>query len=178
MRAFWQQQLDALLVDEYQDTNDRQRQIVNALCGDHGNLFIVGDGKQSIYRFRGAEVEVFRQEQERIRAAGGAAHELTVSYRPHAGLLQALNAFLPGVMESEAAEPWRVPFAPLRHRKRRPRAVGPLLTGAGAGQKDDAYRAAAACAARTPFVAGSRNCATSISPFFAALRLHSPTRTR
>ena len=153
VRAFWQQQLDALLVDEYQDTNDRQRQIVNALCGDHGNLFIVGDGKQSIYRFRGAEVEVFRQEQERIRAAGGAAHELTVSYRPHAGLLQALNAFLPGVMESGSpAEPWRVPFAPLRHFREAPDhgLSGPYVElELAPGKKDDALpRAAAACAAR------------------------------
>lgn len=153
VRSYWQQQLDALLVDEYQDTNDRQRQIINALSGGRGNLFIVGDGKQSIYRFRGARVEVFSQEQQRILAAGGAAHELTVSYRPHAELLAALNAFLPGMMDGGSPdEPWRVPFSPLRHHREAPdyELPGPFVElDLAPGTKEEALpRAAAACAAR------------------------------
>lgn len=54
-----------IMVDEFQDTNDKQRQLVYLLCGGDAEvlkgrkLFIVGDPKQSIYRFRNADVSVF-----------------------------------------------------------------------------------------------------------------------
>jgi DNA helicase-2/ATP-dependent DNA helicase PcrA len=47
-----------ILIDEYQDTNQSQYNLVNLLCGNVNNLMVVGDEDQSIYRFRGADVNI------------------------------------------------------------------------------------------------------------------------
>jgi ATP-dependent helicase/nuclease subunit A len=114
VRARWQAETHALLVDEFQDTNSRQRDLVRLLNGNRGRLFIVGDAKQSIYRFRGAEVEVFRQERATIETQGRRC-DMDTSYRTHAELLAALNALLAAAMDGSDAPdaPWREPFAPL-----------------------------------------------------------------
>jgi len=121
-RRRWQQEVSAILVDEYQDTNNRQRDLVNLINGDQGNLFIVGDAKQSIYRFRGAEVAVFREERGRIEAAGGQGYTLAKSYRAHRELIAGLNDLLRPVLgdEEDPDRPWREPFAPLNHHRQEP----------------------------------------------------------
>jgi ATP-dependent helicase/nuclease subunit A len=114
-RHRWQEEVASLLVDEFQDTNGRQRDLVRILNGDRGRLFIVGDAKQSIYRFRGADVAVFREEREQAQLGGGAVYSLDVSYRAHRGLIQGLNALLRPVLGEDADEqrPWLEPFAPI-----------------------------------------------------------------
>jgi ATP-dependent helicase/nuclease subunit A len=122
VRARWQEEIQALLVDEFQDTNGRQRDLVALLNAGRGRLFIVGDAKQSIYRFRGADVVVFRGERERIEQHGGAALSLETSYRAHRALVAGLNALLRPVLgeESDPERPWAEPFAPLRHYREEP----------------------------------------------------------
>jgi ATP-dependent helicase/nuclease subunit A len=134
VRAQIQSDLRAVLVDEFQDTNDRQRQIVYALTGFNPqlpitnyqspienrkskivNLFVVGDSKQSIYRFRSADVTVFRQVQSDIRASGGELIDLDLTFRAHRPLLDSLNSLLAPILgeTDDPARPYAVPFAPL-----------------------------------------------------------------
>jgi len=54
---------DEILIDEYQDTNNLQNVIFNAISKNNSNLFIVGDVKQSIYRFRSACPEIFNNDK-------------------------------------------------------------------------------------------------------------------
>lgn len=56
---------DEILIDEYQDTNKLQNIIFNSISKDEENLFIVGDIKQSIYRFRSACPEIFNDDKKR-----------------------------------------------------------------------------------------------------------------
>ena len=128
VRARWQAETAGLLVDEFQDTNDRQRRLVRRLAdhpnGEAGKLFIVGDAKQSIYGFRGADVTVFREERETIGRGGGAVVSLATSYRAHRELVECLNDLLRPVLgeADDPARPWVEPFAPLHHHRE---AAGP-----------------------------------------------------
>jgi superfamily I DNA/RNA helicase/RecB family exonuclease len=62
---------DAILVDEYQDTDPAQEEMLRQLAGDGRELIAVGDPDQSIYAFRGADVEAIRRFPERFRAPDG-----------------------------------------------------------------------------------------------------------
>lgn len=82
-----------LLVDEFQDTSQAQVDLVLALVSegfDAGRLFFVGDFKQSIYRFRGAEPEVFRALQTRVPAQGRLP--LATNFRSQPGVIGFVNA--------------------------------------------------------------------------------------
>ncbi len=82
-----------LLVDEFQDTDPLQVALVKALCDGRftdGKLFFVGDKKQSIYRFRGADPHVFRQLRQEIPAAGRLP--LSLNFRSQPAVLEFVNA--------------------------------------------------------------------------------------
>ncbi|WP_051662987.1 UvrD-helicase domain-containing protein [Alicyclobacillus macrosporangiidus] len=80
-----------IFVDEYQDTSPIQDAIVTAIARPPGNVFVVGDVKQSIYRFRMAEPQLFL---ERYRGqAGGRVIDLTDNYRSRAEVVDAVNFF-------------------------------------------------------------------------------------
>jgi ATP-dependent helicase/nuclease subunit A len=94
-------QYRAFMVDEFQDTNLLQREIVYLLCHRErgGNsLFVIGDEKQSIYRFRGADVSVFTTTREDILQRGGIALDLAVNYRSRPALLNFFNSVFGRVM--------------------------------------------------------------------------------
>ena len=117
VRHFYQQKFHHIMVDEFQDTNERQKQIVYLLCGDdaarlHGSkLFVVGDPKQSIYRFRGADVSVFAQVQQDIAEAGGSLISLMDNFRTVDKILDACNDAFEQLLGQGAGS---VRFEPLR----------------------------------------------------------------
>ena len=82
-----------VLVDEFQDTNAAQWSIIQRIADPSvpGCLFVVGDPKQSIYGFRGADVSVFSQVRDLI-AERQAPVELSTSFRTHHVLISCLNA--------------------------------------------------------------------------------------
>ncbi|HET89939.1 MAG TPA: hypothetical protein ENN99_04245 [Chloroflexi bacterium] len=151
----WQENVHAVLVDEFQDTNERQREIVYALSGfgasarRPGALFVVGDAKQSIYRFRGADVTVFRRVQDDVARAGGWVISLDLTFRAHHGLVEETNRILAPVLgtEERPGRPYEVPFAPLQAHRREPRSgvAAPWVEfHLGVGQSADEGRQAAA----------------------------------
>ena len=84
------------LVDEFQDTNGLQRALLEHLVLQTGrrrnaNLFIVGDGKQSIYGFRGAEVHVFHEMTATLLGAGGEEKPLRLNFRSQPPLINFFN---------------------------------------------------------------------------------------
>ena len=56
IRLKWQQRLEYIMVDEFQDIDKLQYELMTVLCGYHKNLFVVGDPDQTIYTWRGADI--------------------------------------------------------------------------------------------------------------------------
>jgi ATP-dependent helicase/nuclease subunit A len=86
--------INHLMVDEYQDTNQIQQSIIYKLAAPERDdrLFVVGDAKQSIYRFRQAQVSVFNQTKEQIRKVTGFPPlRLVRSFRTQQTLLSFCN---------------------------------------------------------------------------------------
>jgi len=101
-----QKKYQQVMVDEYQDTNGVQEAIISLAAGNNHNKFLVGDVKQSIYRFRLAEPELFlskyrqypqeKQYHQRI--------DLAKNFRSRKNILQAVNFIFAQLMTAKAAE--------------------------------------------------------------------------
>lgn len=101
-------QYDQILVDEYQDTNEVQEAIFTAISCERKNLFMVGDVKQSIYRFRKAMPEIFI-EKSRQFSLYDAVHfpakiQLDRNFRSRAEVTGSVNYFFKLLMSPELGE--------------------------------------------------------------------------
>jgi len=111
-----QSRYDLLFVDEFQDTDPLQYEIVLLLAQsaddtendpyratlETGKLFIVGDAKQSIYRFRGADYSAYRRAVGRILEQGGEQLVLGANFRSVAGVVEPINR----LFEETRGGPW------------------------------------------------------------------------
>ena len=134
VREELQERFTRVFVDEFQDTDPLQAEMLMLLAADDakekdwrkvrpisGKLFIVGDPKQSIYRFRRADVTLYEAVKRQVVASGGALVELNVSFRSVPQIQEAVNAAFSRVMpqsserSSEGSSQARyVPLAPFR----------------------------------------------------------------
>lgn len=107
MREDYGSRFKMVMIDEFQDTDQQQVDLINFLTGEGGRaLCTVGDAQQSIYRFRGAEVDVFRRAQAQVEAAAacgsdaGRVVQLVKNFRSHAEILDYVAAIFDGTPQA------------------------------------------------------------------------------
>ena len=92
VRAFYRRKFRYVLIDEYQDTNQLQYRLAALLTGEQGNICVVGDDDQSIYKFRGATIENILSFERQF--AGARVIRLEQNYRSTGHILAAANAVI------------------------------------------------------------------------------------
>ena len=92
VREYYQNKFRYILIDEYQDTNHLQFLLAGLLTGSHGNICVVGDDDQSIYRFRGADITNILSFEQRYKNAR--TIRLEQNYRSTQNILDAANAVI------------------------------------------------------------------------------------
>jgi ATP-dependent exoDNAse (exonuclease V) beta subunit len=129
VRGGFRDRFTRIFVDEFQDTDPLQAEILlllaaadpeatdwRAVVPARGRLFIVGDPKQSIYRFRRADVGIYREVCERLVDAGATPVTLTTSFRSVPGVQALVNAAFAPIMDGNTAT-LQASYVPLtRHR--------------------------------------------------------------
>ncbi len=114
----YRKRFDAVMIDEFQDNNALQKELLYLLSSvpgtgaspgpgelARGKLFFVGDAKQSIYRFRGADVSVFRGLARELAIGDGTALELRYNYRSSPAIISTVNTVFERVF-AEAHKPY------------------------------------------------------------------------
>lgn len=102
--AYWQRRFKYVLIDEYQDTNHLQYLLASTLAGGWGNICVVGDDDQSIYKFRGATIEnilCFEEQFKNCRTI-----RLEQNYRSTSHILDAANAVISNNYGRKGKELW------------------------------------------------------------------------
>lgn len=102
--AGYQEQFKHVLVDEYQDTNHAQYTLVQMLAAKHGNLMVVGDDDQSIYAFRGANLQNILDFEKDFPEA--TVIKLEQNYRSGQHILDAANAIIANNARRKPKELW------------------------------------------------------------------------
>jgi ATP-dependent helicase/nuclease subunit A len=115
VRAYFQSRFRYLLIDEFQDTDPLQVEVAQLLAGGRpGALVVVGDAKQSIYRFRRAEVRLFRRLVAEAEGARGAVLHLVQNFRSRPSILRFVNRVFAELVQAsdEADQPAYEPIVP------------------------------------------------------------------
>ncbi len=87
-----------IMIDEYQDTSDIQEEIIKRL--ENNNTFMVGDVKQSIYKFRNANCEIFLDKYKQYKTTGsGTSIDMTLNFRSREELLKDVNNIFNKLMD-------------------------------------------------------------------------------
>lgn len=101
---YWQRRFKYILIDEYQDTNKLQYMLASKLAEGWGNICVVGDDDQSIYKFRGATIENILSFEDEYR--GCRVIRLEQNYRSSGHILGAANAVIKNNLGRKGKELW------------------------------------------------------------------------
>ncbi|MCL2249871.1 MAG: UvrD-helicase domain-containing protein [Oscillospiraceae bacterium] len=99
-----------IMVDEYQDVNEVQEMIFRAISQNESNVFMVGDVKQSIYRFRLADPGIFLSKYDAFSelsektSTNGTKIHLSKNFRSHSGILETVNYIFTRIMSPKLGE--------------------------------------------------------------------------
>ncbi len=104
VRRRWQDRFHYVLIDEYQDTNHAQYLLSSLLAGGYGNLCVVGDDDQSIYKFRGATIRNILDFESQY--PGARVIRLEQNYRSTQNILDAANAVIRHNQGRKGKELW------------------------------------------------------------------------
>ena len=105
VRAELRERYSHVLVDEFQDTDPLQAELLLAIAGEApGRLFVVGDPKQSIYRFRRADLALYEDVKQDLVSRGADVLFLTTSFRGAPGIQAAVNAAFAPAMQGEPGQ--------------------------------------------------------------------------
>lgn len=104
VRSYWQRRFRYVLIDEYQDTNHLQYLLASLLAGGWGNICVVGDDDQSIYKFRGATIENILSFESQF--PGCRTIRLEQNYRSTSHILDAANAVIRNNVGRKGKELW------------------------------------------------------------------------
>jgi DNA helicase II / ATP-dependent DNA helicase PcrA len=92
VRAKWQERMEYVMVDEFQDVSKKQYRIAQILSSRHENLFIVGDSDQTIYSWRGSHVKLFLDFDKKY--PGAQTFLLTKNYRSSPEIITTSNTLI------------------------------------------------------------------------------------
>lgn len=122
VRGYFQKKYTHLLIDEFQDTDPIQAEIMFYLTGSDiyeqdwtkliphsGSLFVVGDPKQSIYRFRRADIDIYYKVKDIVAASGGKVLHLTSNFRSLPELIDWSNCAFENLF-SPTSPPYQADF--------------------------------------------------------------------
>ena len=104
VRLYWQRRFQYILIDEYQDTNHLQFLFAALVSGGWGNICVVGDDDQSIYKFRGATIENILSFEDQFRNCR--VIRLEQNYRSTGQILDAANAVIRNNKGRKGKELW------------------------------------------------------------------------
>ncbi len=130
LRNFYKKEFQYIMIDEFQDNNLMQKELLYLLAEkkelsgegiplvedlESDKLFFVGDEKQSIYSFRGADVSVFKGLSDELIKSGGESLSLTTNYRSEPNLIKFFNRVFDNVMK-DSIESYEADFEALEYR--------------------------------------------------------------
>ena len=104
VRLYWQRRFQYVLIDEYQDTNHLQFLFAALISGGWGNICVVGDDDQSIYKFRGATIENILSFEDQFKNCR--VIRLEQNYRSTGQILDAANAVIRNNKGRKGKELW------------------------------------------------------------------------